>query len=68
MTDREKELAHALKEATDTLLLIKREINEEQNARINGGRANWRKVCDFAFNEIDGRAEELAELVKEEMK
>lgn len=61
---RETELEAALKEATDTLFLIKREINEAQNDRIKGGRANWKKVCDFAFNEIDGRAEELAALVR----
>jgi hypothetical protein len=63
MSDRIAELEAALKDATDTLLLIKREINEAQNARIRGERANWRKVCDFAFNEIDGRAEDLASLL-----
>lgn len=61
--DRIAELERGLAEAVTTLRMIKTAINDEQNLRILGERANWRKVCDFAFNELDGRVEDLAALL-----
>lgn len=66
MTERERQLSEALREAATTLRMIKDAINDEQNKRIMGERANWRSACDFAYNEIDGRADDLLALADEQ--
>jgi hypothetical protein len=47
-----------LEDLRSTVQFIKAIINEEQNERIQGGRANWKRACDRIFNEVDGRADE----------
>lgn len=45
-----------LEDLRATVTLIRDLINDEQNERIRGGRANWKRACDRIFNEVDGRA------------
>jgi hypothetical protein len=44
-----------LEDLRSTVRLVKAIINEEQNERFRGGRANWKRACDRIFNEVDGR-------------
>lgn len=55
MSDRD--LQAELDDLRSTVRVIKAIINEEQNKRLLGERANWKRACDDIFNEVDGRDE-----------